>query len=171
MKLWFFNVDEFLEHRVEVSALRAGKGAGDVFPDAESGPNSDTCPSTTLLCISHLLYDPDLLHKKAGAFSGKTGPRPGDRQILTGAAAADNVHGREPCAVQLRDVSHMEHIGKMCPGHLDGKRLDLAGPDGRNAAALRSQREASDAVEKASHGELHHFATACTTVFVVLTAA
>ena len=65
MKEWFFNVDEFLEHRVEVSALCAGKGAGDIFPDAESGPNSDTCPSTTLLCISHLLYDPDLLHKKA----------------------------------------------------------------------------------------------------------
>lgn len=78
MKLWFFNMDEFLEHRVEVSALRAGEGAGDVFPYAKSWSNSDTCPSTTLLCISHLLYDSDLLHKKAGALSGKTGPRPGD---------------------------------------------------------------------------------------------
>ena len=171
MKLWFFNVDEFLEHRVEGSALRAGKGAGDIFPDAESGPNSDTCPSTTFLCISHLLYDPDLLHKKAGALSGKTGPRPGDRQILTGAAAADDVHGREPGTVQLCDVSHMEHIGEMGSGHLNGKGLDLAGPHRCDPAALRRQREASDAVEEAPHGELHHLATACTTVLVVLTAA
>ena len=69
MKEWFFNVDEFLEHRVEVSALCAGKGTGDILPDAESGPNSDTCPSTTLLCISHLLYDPHLFHKQTASCS------------------------------------------------------------------------------------------------------
>lgn len=171
MKEWFFNVDEFLEHRVEVSALCAGKGAGDIFPDAESWLNSDTCPSTTLLCISHLLYDPDLLHKKAGALSGKPGSCSGHTQILTRAAAADDVHGREPCAVQLRDVSHMEHVGEMGSGYLDGKGFDLAGPDRCDPTALRRQREASNSIKKASHGELHHFATACTTVFVVLTAA
>lgn len=171
MKLWFFNVDEFLEHRVEVSALCAGKGAGDILPDAESGPNSDTCPSTTLLCISHLLYDPDLLHKKAGALSGKPGSCSGHTQVLAWAAAADDVHGREPCAVQLCDVSHMEHVGEMGSGYLDGKGLDLAGPDRRDPTALRCQWEASDAIKKASHRELRHLATACTTVFVVLTAA
>ena len=31
---------------------------------------------------AHLLDDADLLHKKAGAGAGQSGPRPGDREIL-----------------------------------------------------------------------------------------
>ncbi len=88
-------MEEFFEHRVEVLALCAGIGAGDVFPYAESWPNSVICPAKALIRISHLLYDSDLLHEEPGALPGESGSCSRDGKILTGAAAADDVHGRE----------------------------------------------------------------------------
>ena len=70
MKVWFFNLDERLKDRPEVLALPAGEGAEDVFPHGKAGSNSDTCPSASLIHISHLLYNADLLHKKAGTRAG-----------------------------------------------------------------------------------------------------
>ena len=167
------------------------------------------CPSASNICISHLLRDPNLLHKKAGSLAVKTPTRPGDRQILTRAAAADDVHGRQLGPIQFCDVPHMEHVGEMVFCDLNGKGFDLAGPEGCNSRPDCRQREAADPIEEAAqrrhmlrivhsrasarihslrcsssphairfagfawgpHTAAHFFATACATVFVVLTAA
>ena len=68
--LWFFNPDERLEDLLEVSPSRAGERAGDVFPAGKSWSNIETCPSSSLILIPHLLYDSYLFHKKAGAGTG-----------------------------------------------------------------------------------------------------
>ena len=70
MKVWFFNLDERLKDRPEVTALPAGEGAEDVFPHGKAGSNSDTCPSASLIHIAHLLDDADLLYKEAGTRAG-----------------------------------------------------------------------------------------------------
>lgn len=89
MKLWFLNLEERLEDLAEVRArpfpprLRvppAGEAAGDIFPHGKSGPNMDTCPSMTFFLISHLLDNPYLFHKKAGAGAGQPDARSGHRQ-------------------------------------------------------------------------------------------
>ena len=79
MSLWFFNPKERLDDFSEVAALglSAGVGAEDILPHAESGPNSDTCPSTLFVRIAHLLYDPNLVCKQARALTGEPGPRSG----------------------------------------------------------------------------------------------
>ena len=93
MKLWFLNLEERLEDLAEVRARRfpprprvppAGEAARDVFPHGKSGPNKDTCPAMTFVFISHLLDDPNLFHKKAGAGAGQTGARSGHRQSWHG---------------------------------------------------------------------------------------
>ena len=73
--------------------------------------------------------------------------------------------------MQLCDVAHMEHIGETQLCHLNGKGFDLRRPHRRDATADRGQRESTDAIEQAAHRQSAHFATACTTVRVVLTAA
>lgn len=65
----------------------------------------------------------------------------------------------------------MDHVGEMALCDLNGKRLDLAGPQGGDPAADCRQGEAADAVEQAPQGQTAHFAAACTMVRVVLTAA
>ena len=64
MKRWFLNLEERFKDLPEVRARRfpsrfrvppAGEAARHVFPDSESGPNMDTCPSMTFVFISHLL--------------------------------------------------------------------------------------------------------------------
>lgn len=45
----------------------------------------------------------------------------------------------------------MDHVGEMALCDFNGKRLDLAGPQGRDPAADRRQGEAANAVEQASH--------------------
>ena len=78
------NSDNFLQDNAEVLALwfSAGKGSGDVFPHKESGTNKQSWLSISYICISHLLYDADLLHKKAGTRTGKSGSRSGDGEAL-----------------------------------------------------------------------------------------
>ena len=73
--------------------------------------------------------------------------------------------------MQLCDVAHMEHIREtqLCDRNREG--FDLRRPHRRDAAANRRQREATNAIEQAAHRQSAHFATACTTVRVVLTAA
>jgi len=67
-----FNSDDLLEDDPEVLVFRrsAAECAWDIFPAHPSGPNSDTCPSSLNICISQLLYDTDLFHKKAGTGAG-----------------------------------------------------------------------------------------------------
>ena len=73
--------------------------------------------------------------------------------------------------MQLCDVAHMEHIRETQLCHLNGKGFDLRRPHRRDATADRGQREAANAIEQAAHRQSAHFATACTIVRVVLTAA
>ena len=40
------------------------------------------CSPSKFIVRSHLLYDADLLHKKAGTGAGKSGTRSGDTQVL-----------------------------------------------------------------------------------------
>ena len=89
MKLWFLNLEERLEDLPEVRARRfptrfrvpsAGEASGHVLPYGKSGANMDTCPSMTFVFISHLLDDPNLFHKKAGAFASQTSSRAGHTQ-------------------------------------------------------------------------------------------
>lgn len=95
------NSADLLQDNAEVLALRlsAGKGSGDVLPHKPSGTNKQSWPSISYIRISHLLHNPDLFHKKAGTLAGKSGARSGNGEILTRAAAADNVHRRQLRAI------------------------------------------------------------------------
>ena len=183
MKLWFLNLEERFKDLPEVRARRfpsrfrvppAGEAARHVFPDGESGPNMDTCPSMTFVFISHLLDDPDLFHKKAGAGAGQTGAGASDTEILARGAAADDIHRRELCPVQLCDVPYMDHVGEMVFRHLNGKGFDLAGPEGFDPRPDRREGKAADAIKEASHGQHSHApyfgATAWATFRVMLMA-
>ena len=127
------------------------KCINDVFPYHKSGPNKVSCSASQSVCISHLLYDTGLFHKKAGTDAGQPGSRSGHRQILTWAAAADDIHGRKLGATQLRNIPDVNHVREPQLRYLDGKGFDLAGPDGHDAIADCRQREASDPIEKASY--------------------
>ena len=65
------NFADLLEDDPEVLPLRGARaeGAGHVFPGEKSWTNRHTCPSMLFICRSHLLYNTNLFHKKAG-----TGP-------------------------------------------------------------------------------------------------
>ena len=56
----------------------------DVFPDPESRPNMDSCPSRFSVCISHLLNDPYLFHKEAGTRTSQTGAHSGHAESWHG---------------------------------------------------------------------------------------
>ena len=49
----------------------------DIFPDPESRPNMDSCPSRFSVCISHLLNDSYLFHKEAGTRTVQSGAHSG----------------------------------------------------------------------------------------------
>ena len=142
-----------------------------ILPCHKSWPNIESCSASLYVCISHLLYQPDLFHEQTGTRSGKTCPCAGNGQILAWAAPADDVHGRQFRTMQLCDVAHVNHVGEAQLCHLNGKGFDLRRPHRRDATADRGQRESTDAIEQAAHRQSAHFATACTTVRVVLTAA
>ena len=63
----------------------------------------------------------------------------------------------------------MQHPRQVLLCDTDGEQFDLTGPQGHNAIVDGRQREASDAVKKAPHGDNSHFAAA-TTVRAMLTA-
>lgn len=86
MKVRFLNAEERLEDLLEVRAGRdaAGVCSRHVFPHGKSGANSETCPSTFFVCISHLLDDPDLVQEEAGTLASQTGTRPGHTQSWQG---------------------------------------------------------------------------------------
>ena len=75
------------------------------------------------------------------------------------------------CTIQLCDVAHMGHAGETQLCDRDGKGFDLRRPHRCDATADRGQRESTNTIEQAAHRQSAHFATACTTVRVVLTAA
>lgn len=134
-----------------------------------------SCSPSAFIRFSHLLHNADLFHKQAGAFSGKSGSHACYGQILTGTSSADNIHWRQLCSVQLRDIAHVNHIRKSDLGYLHREGFDFAGPQWRNTVAESRQRKTANAVKQAAKGQLllsgAHFVTACTTVCVVLTAA
>ena len=92
-----------------------------------------------------------------------------DREVLTWTAPADDVHGRQVRAIELCNISDMNHVGEVCFCDFDGEWFDLTGPQGHNAVMDGRQREASYSIEKTSHGDNSHFAAA-TTVRAILTA-
>lgn len=65
----------------------------------------------------------------------------------------------------------MGHVWEAEFRYLNGKGLYLTGPYRGNAVMHRSQRETADSIKQTAHGQRSHLDTACTTVFVVLTAA
>ena len=93
----------------------------------------------------------DLFHEQAGARAGETGAVSGHRQVLTGRAAADDVHRRQLRTVKLCDIAYMDHIGKSKPGHLYRECFDLAGPHRNDAVVNGGQRESPDPVKQAAH--------------------
>ena len=73
--------------------------------------------------------------------------------------------------MQLCDVAHMEHIRETQLCDRNRECFNFRRPHRRDATADRGQREAANAIEQAAHRQSAHFATACTIVRVVLTAA
>lgn len=109
-----------------------------------------SCSTASLICIPHFLHDADLLHKQPGAFSGKTGPCAGDRQVLTWRTPGDNIHRGQFISFELCDVPDMEHTGEPFFGHLYGECFDLTGPYRLNAVVQTGKREASDPIKEAA---------------------
>ena len=142
-----------------------------VLPTHPAWTDIDTETASLLVGRPHLPHDPHLLHKKAGTRPRKTCPCASNGQILTRAASADDVHRRQFCTIQLCDVAHMGHAGETQLCDRDGKGFDLRRPHRCDATADRGQRESTNTIEQAAHRQSAHFATACTTVRVVLTAA
>ena len=125
-----------------------------VLPDKPARADSETCSPSFLICSSQFSCEANLLHKKAGAFTGQAPARPGYRQILTRAAPTNDIHRGELRAVQLCNVSHMEHIRELMFCDFYGKDFDLTGPNWCDTVSDRSQREAADPIEEAAHS--HH---------------
>lgn len=169
-----FDSDNLLEDDPEVFpfGVSGTECAGHVFPAHPSWANKLSCSASLFICISHLLHQSDLLQKESGARAGQSGPRSSHTKILTRASPANDIHRRKFSTVELCDVPHMDHGGKMMFRHLDGERLDLAGPHRLYPALDRSQGKPTDPIEQTSKCEPTHFAapTACTMVRVVLTA-
>ena len=55
-----------------------------IFPDPESRPNMDSCPSRFSVCISHLLNDSYLFHKEAGTRTVQSGAHSGHTESWHG---------------------------------------------------------------------------------------
>jgi hypothetical protein len=109
-----------------------------------------SCVAVSLILAPHLLYDSDLFHKQAASLAGKPGAPPRHGQILTWAAACDNVHRRQLRAVQLCNVPEPAHLRESQFCHFDGKGFDFACQQRGDAVADRRQREASDSIKQAS---------------------
>ena len=146
------NFADLLEDDPEVLPLRGARaeGSGHVFPCEEARSNKTSCSPSLHICRSHLLNNANLFHKKAGTGPRKPGTGSSHAEVLTRAAPADDVHRGQFGPVQLGDVPHMDHVGEALPGHPDGERLDLTGPNGRDPIAYRRQRKAADSVKQTS---------------------
>ena len=84
MKVWFFNFNDRLEDLEEIFSFRAAVCPRHVLPAEKSRANKLSCSASLFICISHLLYDTDLLHKQAGTRPGKSGTHPSHRQSWHG---------------------------------------------------------------------------------------
>ena len=144
-----------------------------ILPRHKAGANAGSCTAALPFRRPHFLDDADLLHKKAGAGAGQSGPRSGDREVLTRAAPADDVHGDQKFSTQPGDIPLVGHAGEPAFGDFHGEWLDLAGPNRLDTISGRRQREPSDAVKQAPHCQSRqdHRITAWAIVRVVLTAA
>ena len=69
----------------------------------------DSCPSSCSVMISHLLYNSDLFHEQPASLSGKAFASSGYAQVLTWAAAGDDVNSRYLRAVYFCNVTQVLH--------------------------------------------------------------
>lgn len=84
MSVTYFNADDLLQDGAEILPAGAAECEGYVFPHEESWPNNLICPSSSLICCSHLLYHTNLLHEQAGPLARQPQVcRIGYREILT----------------------------------------------------------------------------------------
>ena len=112
-----------------------------------------------------------MFKKQSGTRALQTGACPGcNRAVLTRAAPADDVHGRQLRTIELCNVPDMSHVGEVCFRDFDGERFDLRCPQGRDPVSHRSQWKAADAVKQAAYCKFTHAAAAFATVFVMLIA-
>lgn len=154
------DADDLLDDRPEVLAVCGAESSGHVLPNEVSRSNKVSWYPSLFICFSHLLCDACLLHEQAGAFSRQAPARPGDRQVLARATAADHIHRGQRGTVQLCDVPHMEHIGESQFRDFNGKGFDLAGPQRPDAVADCRQREAPDPIKEAPHRQHQHIPVA-----------
>ena len=113
MKVWFLNMKELFEDRLEVIPGGRAECARDIFPASKSGSNSITCPSSFSISISHLLDYSDLLHEQAGSFSGQTSSCARDTKILAGAAPTNDIYRGKQRPVQLCNIANVEHMRRL----------------------------------------------------------
>lgn len=72
--------------------------------------------------------------------------------ILARTAPTDDIHRCQLGSVELRDVSHMDHVWKPKPCHQNGKLFDLTGPDRTDTVPNGGQRKSANTIKKAAHG-------------------
>ena len=138
-----FDADKAFEDLPEILPIVRGQRARHVFPDSPPWVFS-------IRRLPHLPYDAHGLKEQAGAPAAEPFALPRDRQVLTGGAEGDNVHGFQPRAAQGEDISIVFHPGEPFLRHPDGERLDLRRPHGAHPRQLPGEGEAADAVKQAS---------------------
>ena len=123
-----FDADDLLDDRPEVLAARGAEDSGDIFPNEVSRSDKVIWYTPSFLSFPHLLYNAYLVHEQAGAFPRKPPPLAGHRQILAGAAPADDMDRRQLRAIQLCDIPCMDHAWEPYLCHLHGECFNLARP-------------------------------------------
>ena len=83
------NSDDFFQDDAEVLPFgaaggRAAEHAPNIFPHEVPWSYKLTCSSNSFILRSHLLYNTDLMHKKAGSFAGQAGSCSGNTQSWHG---------------------------------------------------------------------------------------
>ena len=109
--------DEFREDDLPVFAAVGAPGAGDVFVDGVTGSNIDTVPSIPNVIVSHLLNDPNGLHKQAGSGSFLITEvcvkhplaLSGDTEILARGAESNAVNWFDLGTIDFCNISEMLH--------------------------------------------------------------
>ena len=108
-----------------------------------------------LIHLPHFTNEPYLLQEQPGTLPSQAGSSPGDGQVLAGAAPGDDVHRRHVRTFQFGDIPQLGHVREAQGCHLQGERLDLAGPHRDDAHPLGGQGEPADTVEQAAQGDAH----------------
>ena len=107
----------------------------------------EICWVSLLFCISHLLYNSDLLHKQTGTCARETGTLSCHGQILAGRATTNDIYWRQLGTVEFCNIPDMDHVGEPMPGHLHGKDFDFTGPYRDDPVMDGSQRKSADPIK------------------------